>query len=265
MRKLKNLELHVTHACNLTCESCSHYSNQGHKGLLTLEDAERWMEPWSRRLRPKTFSLLGGEPTIHPQLTDFIPLTRRLWPHSEIRLVTNGFFLHRHPQLPAALKAAGKARLYLSIHHNSPEYLEKLQPVFDLIKQWKREHRIKVTYYKSWKYWTRRYHGEGKDMMPYEDGNPRSSWKHCPAKYCPQIHEGKIYKCAALAFLPMQQSKYGLSEKWSQYLQYEPLSPESDKAELESFFNRKEESHCGMCPAKPERFKLVMPLAVVNR
>ena len=34
------LEIHAANACNLTCESCSHFSNNGHKGMLSLADAE---------------------------------------------------------------------------------------------------------------------------------------------------------------------------------------------------------------------------------
>src|SRR5579885_321548 len=34
---VRHLEIHVTHACNLKCESCSHYSDQGHKGVVSLE------------------------------------------------------------------------------------------------------------------------------------------------------------------------------------------------------------------------------------
>jgi glycosyltransferase involved in cell wall biosynthesis len=37
-----NLEIHVAHACNLRCESCSHYTNQGHQGIVPVEEAERW-------------------------------------------------------------------------------------------------------------------------------------------------------------------------------------------------------------------------------
>src|SRR5438045_65614 len=98
MLNIENLEIHVSHACNLTCEGCSHYSNQGHKGMLSLEEAERWMLLWNRRLRPAILSLLGGEPTLHPRLTEFVILSRRLWPASHLRLVTNGFLLHRHPE-----------------------------------------------------------------------------------------------------------------------------------------------------------------------
>lgn len=104
MRDLENLEIHVAHGCNLACESCSHYSNQGHAGLLGLDEADRWMRLWNQRLRPSTFSLLGGEPSIHPQLPEFVALSRRRWPHAKLRLVTNGFFLHRHPTLPLVLR-----------------------------------------------------------------------------------------------------------------------------------------------------------------
>src|ERR1039457_5198589 len=77
---LARLELHVTHACNLACESCSHYSDQGHAGNLDLAHADRWMAAWSNRFAVEEFVLLGGVPTIHPRLSDFVVLARRHWP-----------------------------------------------------------------------------------------------------------------------------------------------------------------------------------------
>lgn len=59
MRKIHALKLHVAHSCNLSCESCSHYSNQGHKGLANLDEAVRWMRLWNRRLLPATFTRLA--------------------------------------------------------------------------------------------------------------------------------------------------------------------------------------------------------------
>jgi MoaA/NifB/PqqE/SkfB family radical SAM enzyme len=259
VKTIKNLELHVVHSCNLTCESCSHYSNQGHKGVVSLEEAEGWMAAWDRRLRPSIFSLLGGEPTIHPRLTEFVLLAHKHWPRSRLRLVTNGFFLHRHPDLPAVLKATG-TYLYLSVHHDSPEYRERLRPIQELVKAWVRAHGIRLKYYQSYKRWTRRYKGFGAAMEPYDDGQPRKSWKKCPAKFCRQLFDGKIYKCSPLAYLKLQDAKYHLSEKWRPYLQYQPLGPDCTDAELDVFFDREEEPYCNMCPAKPERFRLPMPL-----
>ena len=91
----QTLELHVAHGCNLTCESCSHYSNHAHAGTVSLEEADRWMGFWSRRVSVTLFKLLGGEPTIHPELPRFVGLVRRHWSRARIEIISNGFFLHR--------------------------------------------------------------------------------------------------------------------------------------------------------------------------
>ncbi len=133
---VRHLEIHVAHSCNLSCESCSHYSDQGHNGLVSLEDAGRWMTPWSTRLSLSALSLLGGEPTIHPDLVDFMALARKLWPQAFLRLVTNGFFLHRHPRLPSFLQQDKNAGLFVSLHHESAEYQQRLAPIRELVASW---------------------------------------------------------------------------------------------------------------------------------
>ena len=259
MYRLENLEMHVAHSCNLACESCSHFSNQGHKGIVSLQEAAGWMEAWKHRLSPSTFSLLGGEPTMHPELPDFVLLARGHWPHARLRLVTNGFFLHRHPNLPAVLKAT-ETFLYLSIHHDAPEYLSKIEPIKQLLGQWQSQHGLKVDYYQSHQNWTRRYYGFGAEMHPYEDHQPRQSWEQCRARYCRQLYDGKIWKCSPLAYLGLQNAKYGLSEAWKPYLDYQPLEPTCTDEELQAFLSREEEAVCNMCPADPQRLELPMPL-----
>ena len=61
-----------------------------------------------------------------------------------------------------------------------------------------------------------------------------------------------IYKCAPLAYLPMTADMYNLSDKWSHYLTYSPITPDCTDEELQEFFNRKAESFCGMCPKNPQ-------------
>ena len=259
-RPLNRLELHVTHACNLVCESCSHYSNHGHVGNLDLGSAGRWMAAWSDRLVPEEFVLLGGEPTSHPQLPEFVTLARENWPLARIRIVTNGFFLHRHPDLPSKLADAGNADLALSVHHDEPAYLERLVSVFELLAAWQRDHGTVVHTWRSHGGWTRRYHGFGAEMQPFEDGQPRQSWEICPAKYCKQLHDGKIWKCAPLAYLGLQKAKYQLSDKWAPYLRYRPLEPTCTDDELDEFLAREDEPVCSMCSAEPRHFSLPNPL-----
>lgn len=260
MRKIPRLELHLTHSCNLFCESCSHYSNHGHKGMLSLNEAESWLAPWAARLEPDAFSLLGGEPSLHPQLPEFVPLVRRYFPRTQIRIVTNGFFLHRHPALPVVLENDPDVLVYLSIHHDSPGYRQRLKPIRSLLREWKRRRGIRVIWKKSYENWTRRYHGYGSSMEPFDQGNPRASWEICPARTCPQLHHGRIWKCAPIAYLGLQDRKYGLSESWTPYLNYRPLEPDCSDNALHTFFDREEESVCAMCPAVPDPFELSVPL-----
>jgi hypothetical protein len=264
MLSIRKLELHVTHSCNLACESCSHYSDQGHKGLVAVEDADRWMGLWSGRLAPLEFSLLGGEPAIHPDLPEFVRLTRAHWPSTHIEVVSNGLLLSRHPDLPHRLAEAGNSQITISVHHESEAYAQRLAPVWEMTRGWIDDYGIRVLWRMSHKNWTRRYTGLGASMQPFEDGAPRLSWENCPAKFCPQLLESGIWKCGPLAYLPLQQSKYGLSEKWADYLAYRPLAPGCSDEEMLEFFSRQEEPECAMCPASPERFALPVPIRALQ-
>jgi len=218
------------------------------------------MRAWSSRITLNELNLLGGEPTLNPHLPEFVPLARNYWPAAHIRIITNGFFLHRHPELPSTLSADGNASIALSVHHDEPDYVERLRPIFDLLTAWRRDHGTKVEIRQSYQAWTRRYLGFGADMLPFEDGRPRQSWEVCPARHCKQLHDGKLWKCPPLAYLGLQRAKYGLSSKWDPYLMYVPLDPTCTDRELDDFLAREDESACSMCAAEVHRVSLPNPL-----
>ncbi|MCZ7646859.1 MAG: radical SAM protein [Planctomycetota bacterium] len=256
---LENLEIHVAHACNLACESCTHFSNQGHKGLVSLEEAEAWMAPWSRRLAPRSLSLLGGEPTLHPRLGDWLRLARRHFPEAVLRIVTNGFFLDRHPDLPRVMLEVGNARLFVSVHHHAPEYMARVQPMLDLALEWRDSLGIRVNFYPSSAWWQRTYKDRGGALEPFDDGDPRASWSHCLSREARQLFEGRLYKCSPLAYLKLEDRHRKLSPAWAPYLAYRPLEPDCPDAELEAFLALQEEPFCGMCPARPETVRIAVP------
>jgi hypothetical protein len=254
----RNLELHLAHGCNLACESCSHYSNHQHTGLLSVAEARDWMRHWSGRLRPAQFSLLGGEPCLNPALARHVWLTGEMFPQSKLILVTNGFLLNRHPRLPVALRGTG-AVLHISVHHGSAEYRDRLEPIRRLVADWQQRWNIPVQWRPSSATWTRRYQGFGREMKPYDDNDPAGSWQNCVARWCLQLHEGRLWKCPAVAYLEMQDRKYSLSDDWKPYLHYTPLEPSCTDAELHEFVNRRVEPVCAMCPAKPDLLTLPLP------
>lgn len=262
--RCKNLEIHVAHGCNLTCESCAHFSNQAHTGLLAPSRAEEWFQAWHQRVQPEQFSLLGGEPALNPRLSEIVLLARRYWKQARIILVTNGFLLPRHtPQLPEAL-AEANAQIHISIHFDSVEYEERLDPVRQLVDNWQDRYAITVHWRKSESHWTRRYHGWGPTTKPFTDEVPRKSWENCPARWCVQLHEGKLWKCPPIAYLPMQKERHGIGEEWDRYLKYQPLDESCTDDELQRFLAREDEDCCAMCPAKPPLFFLPSPLTPVG-
>jgi hypothetical protein len=252
---VEQVETHVCHTCNLFCESCSHFSQEGHTGRHSPESFTREVVPWGRRIVPKYLLLLGGEPTLNPDLAAIIPLTRKAFPDTFLILVSNGWFLHRHPDLAAVLKSS-QCRLDLSIHHDDPAYLAKLAQAED----WAKTNGVPYRFRNSFRRWTRIYRGEhGADVRPYTDGNAYQSWSECVSKFCMQIHEGKLWKCPPLAYLPMQARKFGFDQPgseahaaWAPYLAYKALPVTSTQQELVAFTSRTAEDFCKMCPAHPE-------------
>ncbi|MDH6504780.1 radical SAM protein [Polynucleobacter sphagniphilus] len=254
------LEIHVAHGCNLTCESCSHYSNQGHKGLLTLDDAKGMFEKWHKRVVPQSFSILGGEPTINPRLSEFLTLARTFWPHSKLCIITNGFFLHRHPTLPKVMREVKNASIEVSIHHDSPQYLAKINPIIEILKEWVRDYGIEVIIRTPLEKWTLRYLGEGATFEPFNDQNPRKSWEICPCRRCIQLFRGGLWKCPPLAYLTLQNEVHTLSKSWDPYLKYQPLNSDCSDEDLKQFLALEEESFCNMCPSTTILFKLPTPM-----
>ena len=257
MIDIEQLELHVTHACNFTCEGCSHYSNHGHTGNISLDDCEEWLYGWSKRVKPKTFTILGGEPTLNKDLPEIVYMVRAMFPDptTGIDVITNATGLHLQPRLPQMLVATG-ATLAVSIHSTEhPNYIKKFKRGYKLAKKWKHDLGVWVEFWDfTNKEWVRQYKGFGDRMMPYEDNNPRKSWEVCISKYAMQLHEGKLWKCPALAYLPMQAKKYNLSDKWNPYLKYQSLDVDCTDEELEEFLNREDESFCSMCPANRDEY-----------
>lgn len=266
---IPHLEIHITHKCNLTCEGCLHFTNHRHSGTIPLTDIKKSMALWNKRLLPKRFAILGGEPCLHRDLVDIVYMTREMWRHSrtEMEVVTNGLLLHLHPGLPQALSDTN-TRLSISIHSDgsiSPKYQAKIRKALDLADQWQKEYGIALNIDDSLHEWTRGYTGFGGEILPFEDNNPQNSWDNCiTGQQCFQLFEDHLWKCAPLAYLQLQDRKYALSEKWQPYLQYRPLSPGCSDKEIVEFFNRGAEPVCGMCPNNPQKFIKMNPLLPVR-
>jgi MoaA/NifB/PqqE/SkfB family radical SAM enzyme len=88
-----NLFFHILTRCNLKCRHC--YINPGQHGTATLplETIARWLEVFADLGKPANLILLGGEPTLHPDLAAVVKTARRLR-YASVTIDTNGYLFH---------------------------------------------------------------------------------------------------------------------------------------------------------------------------
>lgn len=246
------LEWHITDACNFSCRGCSHMSDVKMTKMMTVDELRSWFEPWHRRIRPHMISILGGEPLLNKQLIDILELCVEYWPQSHREIVTNGWLLHRWPQLPKILDQHAIS-LVISRHHTSEEYMNEFQRIRDLVSEWKQQYKNLLTgWFPSHVFWTQAFQGHGTDIKPWPGDDAETSWDNCiSGQMCFHLRDSKIYKCAQLANLPVLDQHSSLGSEWQPYLDYRPLDPGASDQEVRDFFQRQAEPVCSMCNPQP--------------
>ncbi len=88
----RNIFLHLLTACNLSCRHC--YINPAQHGRDTLakETVLAWLQLFARPETESNLILLGGEPTMHPDLAGIIRAARSM--RFTVTVDSNGFLFH---------------------------------------------------------------------------------------------------------------------------------------------------------------------------
>ena len=97
---LPYLEFHIADHCNLNCKACSHYSGLVKEPRFSnLEKLTRDFERLHEFIDDLgMIRILGGEPLLNPEVSEYVKLCRRLYPHAIICVVTNALLLQRMPE-----------------------------------------------------------------------------------------------------------------------------------------------------------------------
>jgi len=91
---LRYLETALTDHCNLNCGGCGHLAPLAPPWFANVAQYEKDMRQLAHYFANiDRIRLMGGEPLLHPEVTTLLVCTRRWFPRSNIRLVTNGILL----------------------------------------------------------------------------------------------------------------------------------------------------------------------------
>ena len=88
----RNVFFHLLTACNLSCRHC--YINPAQHGTETLpkDTALEWLRLFARPEQTSNLILLGGEPTMHPDLAEIIHAAKAM--RFTVTIDSNGFLFH---------------------------------------------------------------------------------------------------------------------------------------------------------------------------
>ena len=88
------VETHITDHCNLNCAYCGHYAYLVDKEVFVdLNQFVSDLEVLFKKVYFKKIRIMGGEPLLHPQVSEFLAVTRKIYRYSDIHIVTNGILL----------------------------------------------------------------------------------------------------------------------------------------------------------------------------
>lgn len=92
---LIQFEINLVNHCNLNCKSCDHISPLSEKWFANVEQFKRDIHRMSELFdgEARYIRLVGGEPLLHPLLTEFFNITRNYFKSASIELWTNGLLL----------------------------------------------------------------------------------------------------------------------------------------------------------------------------
>jgi sulfatase maturation enzyme AslB (radical SAM superfamily) len=253
------VETMITQVCNLSCTGCTNYSDLQHEGYVPWSQGRTWLEAWLERIDIPDFGILGGEPTINPEVNDWIFGLRDLMPTTQIRFTTNGLLLNKKFDIVKHMAEIGNCVFKIAFHQDNPELEEVVERIFSMydwepvveygVHRYKTKNNFRFHVKRPDVFW-KTFKGSYENMHPH-DSNPADAFAICCQQTCPLLHNGRIYKCSTSGLLAetLEKFDYPNSDQWQHYIQ-QGIDPNCGDAKLTAFLDNfgLPADVCRMCP-----------------
>lgn len=186
---IEHLDYHVVDHCNLNCVCCSTYSpiaKERFADISQFGDDLRLLQSavGENVLR---LHLLGGEPLLHPEIEGFLVVAREVFPGARIDVTSNGVLVSKMPD--SFWETMRKCDIDLK-YTRYPINLD-----YDAMVEHARERGVFA-------------YSAGDEIScfrriplnPRGTSNVHQTYLRCPYIDCPQLREGRLYRCPASAY-----------------------------------------------------------------
>jgi hypothetical protein len=237
------IEFYITNQCNLACTNCNRFNDHDFRGHYSWEDSAPAVEAWSQRINAPLITIIGGEPSLHPELETWVANLRRLWPDTEIIIQSNG----TNAKLAKELNFWHRYSVGWAVSIHQP----KMRPTLE--KQW---HNIThaAGLFDNTEFTPAAVMPRG-DRFVVHNSDPVTAFNACTMRHSHTIFQGQLYKCPVMAVLPefKTQQSVEMDSRQEQLLsQYQPLSVDCSEQQLMDFVSTRQQpiAQCEFCPGK---------------
>jgi len=189
-RYIEQLDFHVVDHCNLNCKGCNHFSPLVKESFADVKSFESDMKQLSSLVGDtiQKINLIGGEPLLHPEISQFATIAKKFFTNARITLITNGLLVEEMPQkFWETMKAHDVCIKYTRYPINFD---------YDKMSNVVREKGVRVI--NDWadiKYFWRIPLNISERVFSYR------SYAQCPFIDCTQLRNGRLYRCAQSAYV----------------------------------------------------------------
>lgn len=184
-KPMLQFSVHLTEHCNANCKSCAHFCPVAQDGFADIVQFEKDMNRLSELANGEMryIDLLGGEPLLNPQLSDFINIARRAFPTGALRIITNGLLLAKMNDEFWSACEKFVDNIVISKYYKNVDY--------DSLVELAKSKGVDCYYidYTNVGFWSNETDSKGLN-------DPVYSFNHCiQANNCHFLQNGKLYTC----------------------------------------------------------------------
>ncbi len=197
-RIIPRIEINLIDACNLKCKGCTHFASlYGKESVYSLIDYKNDLLQLRSVGKIVRIRLLGGEPFLMDNLDEYIMCTRKIFPETDIEVVTNGLLI---PKINTKIIESMKLNnVNVTISSYKPT-LEKKDQILKRLDEYKI----------PWKFEVEKIVHFTRSLTLQNTHNARLASKICKSAICTFLRKGRLYKCPFDAMINDFYKHYGI-------------------------------------------------------
>lgn len=185
---LRSFVYHVVDHCNLKCWGCDHFAPLAKEKFASITDFENDIKRLSSLTNKELeiIKLMGGEPLLHPEIIQFMKISRKFFPNTRIEIVTNGILLNKQNE-----------EFWNACKENNITIVPTKYPLnvdYDRAKETAKNNAVKYEYYGNRETALKTSYHIPLDIEGKQ--NTTENFANCfHANNCVMLKNGKIYTC----------------------------------------------------------------------